>query len=86
MTGPDRIIRGPTAGAVVGVAAVDAVASYEHPYALMLVHGEAGWKARLVPFTVDGLILHPGWLVYGPGTAPPWSPASPMATPTCGTP
>jgi hypothetical protein len=45
-----------TAGAVVGVAAVAAVASYEHAYALVRAHGESGWMARLVPFTVDGLI------------------------------
>jgi hypothetical protein len=41
---------------VVGVAAVAAVASYEHAYALVRAHDEAGWTARLVPFTVDGLI------------------------------
>jgi hypothetical protein len=41
---------------VVGVAAVAAVASYEHAYALVRVHGEAGWTGRLVPLTVDGLI------------------------------
>jgi hypothetical protein len=54
--GADQIIRWSTAGAVVGVAAVAAVASYEHAYALVRVHGESGWMARLVPFTVDGLI------------------------------
>ena len=52
----DRIIRWSTAGAVVGVASVAAVASYEHAYALVRAHGEAGWTARLVPLTVDGLI------------------------------
>ena len=45
-----------TACAVVGVAAIAAVASYEHAYALVRVHGEAGWTGRLVPLTVDGLI------------------------------
>ena len=43
-------------GAVIGVAAVAAVAFYEHGYALVQAHGEAGWTARLVQFTVDGLI------------------------------
>ena len=43
-------------GAVVGVAAVAVVASYEHAYDLVRLHGEAGWTARLVPLTVDGLI------------------------------
>jgi hypothetical protein len=39
-----------------GVAAVAAVASYEHAYALVPAHGEAGRTGRLVPLTVDGLI------------------------------
>src|SRR6201987_718943 len=52
----DRIIRWSTAGAVVGVAAGAAVALYEHAYDLVRAHGEAGWTARLVPLTVDGLI------------------------------
>jgi len=56
MTGTDRVIRWSTAGVVVGVAAVAAVASYEHAYALVRVHGEADWTGRLVPLTVDGLI------------------------------
>jgi hypothetical protein len=56
MMAADRIIRWTTAGAVVGVAAVAAVASYEHAYALVRAHGETGWSARLFPLTVDGLI------------------------------
>ena len=52
----DRIIRWSTAGAVIGAAAVAAAASYEHAYDLVRAHGEAGWTARLVPLTVDGLI------------------------------
>jgi hypothetical protein len=56
VTGADRVIRWTTAGAVVGVAAVAAVASYEHAYALVGAHGEAGWTGRRVPLTVDGLI------------------------------
>jgi hypothetical protein len=51
----DRVIRWTTAGAVLGVAAVAAVASYEHAYDLVRAHGEAAWTARLVPLTVDGL-------------------------------
>jgi hypothetical protein len=56
MTTADRIIRWTTALAVVGVAAVAAVASYEHAYALVEAHGEFGWTGRMVPLTVDGLI------------------------------
>jgi Protein of unknown function (DUF2637) len=51
-----RGIRWSTAVVVVGVAAVAAVASYEHTYALVRAHGETGWTGRLVPLTVDGLI------------------------------
>jgi hypothetical protein len=56
MTAADRIIRWSTALAVLGVAAVAATASYEHAYDLVRAHGETGWSARMVPFTVDGLI------------------------------
>lgn len=54
--GGDRVIRWSTALAVLGVAAVAAVAFYEHAYDLVRVHGETGWTARLIPLTVDGLI------------------------------
>ena len=43
-------------GAVLGVAAVAAVASYQHAYELVQMHGETGWAAHMVPLTVDGLI------------------------------
>jgi Protein of unknown function (DUF2637) len=56
MSGGDRVIRWSTAFAVLGVAAVAAVASYEHAYDLVRAHGETGWTGRLVPLTVDGLI------------------------------
>src|ERR1700735_5184743 len=56
MSGADRVIRWSTAFAVLGVAAVASVASYEHAYALVQAHGEAGWTGRLVPLTLDGLI------------------------------
>jgi hypothetical protein len=56
MNGADRTIGWSTAFAVLGVAAVAAVASYEHAYDLVRAHGESGWTARMVPLTVDGLI------------------------------
>lgn len=37
---------------VVGVAAIAAVASYEHACALVQVHSEVGWTTHLVPLTV----------------------------------
>lgn len=52
----DRLIRITTALAVVAVATVAAVISYRHAYELVHSHGESGPTARLVPFTVDGLI------------------------------
>jgi Protein of unknown function (DUF2637) len=56
VSGGDRVNRRSTAFAVLGVAAVAAVASYEHPYDLVRAHGESGWTARLIPLTVDGLV------------------------------
>src|SRR5215469_8584237 len=56
MTTAEHVIRWSTAGAVLCVAAVAAVASYEHAYDLVRMHGESGWTARMVPLTVDGLI------------------------------
>jgi hypothetical protein len=53
----DRFIRIITATAVATVAATAAVISYRHAYELVTTHGETGVAARLVPFTVDGLIL-----------------------------
>src|SRR3984885_11142197 len=53
----DRLIRITTALAVATVAAVAAVISYRHAYELVSTHGETGLTARLLPFTVDGLIL-----------------------------
>ena len=38
------------------VAVVAAVISYQHAYELVRSHGESGVTARLLPFTVDGLI------------------------------
>jgi hypothetical protein len=52
----DRLIRVTTALAVVTVAVVAAVISYQHAYELVRSQGESGVTARLLPFTVDGLI------------------------------
>ena len=40
-----------------------AVISYRHAYELVSTHGETGLTARLVPFTVDGLILAASMLI-----------------------
>lgn len=55
MTG--TLIRITTALAVTAVAAVAAIISYRHAYELVSTHVETGLTARLIPFTVDGLIL-----------------------------
>ena len=38
------------------MAVVAAIISYQHAYELVRSHGESGVTARLLPFTVDGLI------------------------------
>jgi hypothetical protein len=52
----DRLTRLTTALAVLAVAGVAAIISYQHAYELVRSHGESGITARLLPFTVDGLI------------------------------
>lgn len=52
----DRLIRITTALAVLTVAVIAAIISYRHAFELVRSHGESGATARLVPFTVDGLI------------------------------
>jgi hypothetical protein len=64
--GADRVIWWKTAGAVVGVAAVAAVASYEHACALARAHGEAGWTAWLVTLPMDGLIYSSSMVMLDP--------------------
>jgi hypothetical protein len=59
----DRLIRITTALAVATVAAVAAVISYRHAYELVRTHSETGLTAKLVPFTVDGLILAASMLI-----------------------
>jgi hypothetical protein len=52
----DRLIRTTAALAVVTMASVAAIISYQHAYELVTTHGETGLTAHLLPFTVDGLI------------------------------
>jgi len=59
MTG-DRAIRRLTSAVVLAVAAFAAVVSYSHIYDLGRAHGQSGTAARLLPLSVDGLILAAG--------------------------
>jgi hypothetical protein len=52
----DKLIRITTALAVLAVAVIAAIISYQHAYELIRVHGETGFTARLLPLTIDGLI------------------------------
>ena len=52
-----RWLRRLTAAVVLAVAAFAAIVSYSHIYELGRVHGQAGVAARLLPLSVDGLIL-----------------------------
>ena len=56
MTG-DRVIRFATAAVVYAVAGFAAVVSYSHIYGLGRTHGQDGTAARLLPLSVDGLIV-----------------------------
>jgi hypothetical protein len=51
------VIRFATAAVVCAVAAFAAVVSYSHIYGLGRAHGQDGTAARLLPLSVDGLIL-----------------------------
>lgn len=51
------MIRVATAVVVLAVAAFAAVVSYTHIYDLGHVHGQSGIAARLLPLSVDGLIV-----------------------------
>ncbi len=53
----DKAIRILTAFAVLVVAGIAAVVSYSHIYGLGRAHGQDGTAARLLPLSVDGLIL-----------------------------
>jgi FtsH-binding integral membrane protein len=53
----DRVNRFATATVVCAVAAFAAVVSYSHIYGLGRAHGQDGTAARLLPLSVDGLIL-----------------------------
>ncbi len=57
----DWLIKITTALAVVAVAVVAAIISDQHAYELVRSHGETGLTARLLPFTVDGLIWARRW-------------------------
>ena len=56
MTG-DRVIRFTTAAVVSAVAAFATVVSDSHIYGLGRAHGPDGTAARLLPLSVDGLVL-----------------------------
>jgi hypothetical protein len=53
----DRVIRSATAAVVCAVAAFAAVVSYSHIYGLGRAHSQDGTAARMLPLSVDGLIL-----------------------------
>src|SRR5260370_10148338 len=60
---PDRLIGSVAALAVATVAAIAGVIASHHAYELVRDHGGAGLRARLVPLTVDGLIVAASMLI-----------------------
>jgi hypothetical protein len=73
----DRLVRAATAAAVSAVAAFAAVVSYSHIYDLGRAHGQSGTAARLLPLSVDGLILAAGLVLLH--AARRQAPAPPLA-------
>jgi len=53
----DKVIRSAMSAVVVAVAGFAAVVSYSHIYGLGRAHGQDGAAARLLPLSVDGLIV-----------------------------
>lgn len=53
----DGGIRAATSAVVLAVAAFAAIVSYSHIYDLARAHGQSGTAARLLPLSVDGLIV-----------------------------
>lgn len=52
----DKLIRWTSVAAVLMVAVIAAVVSYEHAYDLVRAHGETGFAAHGLPLTIDGMI------------------------------
>jgi hypothetical protein len=73
----DRLIKITTAVAVIAVAAVAATVSYAHVLELTRSHGENDLTARLIPFTVDGLIWAASMVILDAGRRA--APAPPLA-------
>jgi hypothetical protein len=57
MTRADRIIRYATIAAVATVGMAAAVLSYRHQFELAAGHGESALTAKLLPISIDGLLL-----------------------------
>jgi hypothetical protein len=53
----DKVIRAAMAAVVIAVAGFAAVVSYSHIYGPGRAHGQEGAAARLLPLSVDGLIV-----------------------------
>jgi hypothetical protein len=53
----NRFVRVITAAAVLAVASIAGVVSFSHIYDLGLTHGQSGVAARLLPLSVDGMLL-----------------------------
>ncbi len=53
----DRVIRWATVSAVASVGLAAAVLSYRHQFELAAGHGESALTAKLIPISIDGLLL-----------------------------
>jgi hypothetical protein len=57
MSRTDRVIRWTTVAAVAAVGLAAAVLSYRHQFELAAGHGESALTAKLLPISIDGLLL-----------------------------
>lgn len=75
MKTPDTAVKRMTAGAVLVVAAVAAVVSFEHIYHLAITHGQPRLTSFLLPVSVDGTVAAASlamlWAARG-GMSTPW--------------
>lgn len=56
----DRVARRTTRAALAVVAVIAGYVSYQHMFAVAIVHGEGVWSPSLLPLSVDGLIVATG--------------------------
>ena len=71
----DRLLRWGTTVAVLAVALIAAVISYQHIFVISLTHGEPRFDAQLIPLSIDGTVVTASLVMLRAsrqGLATPW--------------